>query len=115
MTGQQPLIALRRAGKKPACVWVHDDDWPMSLRGAREWHTQPNPFTGKVFAELHIAESDMPETLDLRCLVGLQVHLMSDRGDERARRMFNAIANAEPSLLVAVIAGEVVFHGGSNG
>lgn len=115
MTGQQHLIALRRAGKKPACVWVHDDDWPMSKQGAREWHTQPNPFAGKVFAELQVSDTDIPETLDLRCLVGLQVHLMSDRGEERARRMFNAIASAEPALLVAVIGGEVLFHGGSNG
>lgn len=115
MNGHQKLIALRRSGMKPACVWVHDDDCLVSQAASRAWHMNPNPFDGKVFAEIHIDSTDTPEALDLRCLVGMHVYLMSDRSEERARRMFKAIADAEPQFLVSVIGDEVVFHGSANG
>lgn len=115
MTGQKALIAMRRKGRRPACVWVWDDCNPVSVRAAREWQDHPNVFAGKLFACIHVAETDVPEALDFRCLVGMDVHLFNDRSEERARRMFKAIKNAEPARLVSVIGQEVVIHGGSNG
>lgn len=115
MTGHQQLIAMRRAGKRPACVWVWDDADQMSARAAREWQDNPNPFVWKLFACIHIAEADVPEALDFRCLVGMHVHLFNDRSEDRARRMFKAIEKAEPALLVSVIGREVLIHGGANG
>lgn len=115
MTGHQHLIAMRRAGMRPACVWVWDDADPLSARAAREWQDSPNPFAGKLFADIHIAETDVPEALDFRCLVGMHVHLFNDRSEERARRMFRAIEKAAPARLVSVIGLEVLIQGGSNG
>lgn len=54
MTGHEPILAMRRAGKAPASVLVTDD--------ARE------RLNG---ATVYIAPDDTPELLDLRFLVGL--------------------------------------------
>lgn len=115
MTGHDALLKLRRSGLKPACVWVLDDDEPASAQIARDWHTEPNAFAQKLFAHIRLVAADVPEALDLRCVVGLQVHLTCDRGPARAKRVFNAIAAADPAFLIAVHGGEVWTHGGING
>lgn len=115
MTGHEQLIAMRRAGKRPACVWVWDDADPVSARAAREWQDNPNPFAGKLYAEIHLSETDVPEALDFRALVGMRVHLFNNRGADRARRVFKAISKAEPGFLISVVGDEVLIHGGANG
>lgn len=115
MTGHDALLKLRRAGLKPACVWVLDDDEPTSLRMARDWHTEPNTVAQKFFAHIQLAQTDIPESLDFRPLVGLQVHLRCARGKARARRVFNSLAAAEPAFLIAAEGGEIWTHGGIDG
>jgi len=115
MTGHEHLLALRRSGMVPACVWVSDDDTTASIRSARDWHTQPNSVLGKLVAHIRLAADDIPETLDFRPLVGLRVHLVCDRDQARSRRVFRALADAKPSFLIAAHGGEVWTHGGPNG
>lgn len=115
MTGQDALLKMRRGGMVPDCVWVCDDDTAASVRSARDWHTQPNPFTGKLAAHIRLTATDIPETLDFRLLVGLRVHLTCHRSASRARRVFDAMAAAKPAFLIAAHDGEIWTHGGVNG
>lgn len=115
MTGHEPLLKMRRSGKRPACVWVTDDDSRHSIQAAADWHQMPNPFTEKLFAHIHVRESDIPESLDFRCLVGLTVHMECERGEERARRLFDSIVEAGPAFVIAVQGEQVWTHGVKNG
>lgn len=110
MTGHEPLLQMRRSGVKPDCAWVMDDDAPDNLVTARSWHESPNEFTHKYQAHIHTKAADIPEALDLRCLVGLQVHLICARGADRCKRLFDAIAAAKPALLIATHGDEIWTH-----
>ena len=56
MTGQEKILALRRAGRSPRTVWVHD-----SLVNLRDGAT------------VCLSPQDVPEQQDWRFLVGLNV------------------------------------------
>lgn len=107
MTGHQALIAMRRDRKVPTCVWIVDG---IDL-SCRDWHQQPNSFDGTLHASVQIDATDVPGTLDLRFVVGLKVHLVPARGDDRARRLFDAIVAAKPRSLFSCINNEVVIYG----
>jgi hypothetical protein len=66
MRGQEQLIAMRKAGKKPRSVQIfvgHDpsEEW-------RDWHE-----VCARHAEIEIADDDFLSSLDLRFVVGLAV------------------------------------------
>ena len=112
MTGHTQLLAMRRAGMKPECVWVVDDDSEVGRMQAATWHESPNDFAGKFFAHIQISESDVPDALDFRCVVGLRVHVECGRSLERSKRLVRALADAKASVVMAVIGDElVVCHG----
>lgn len=84
MTGHEPIIALRRAGKRPATVLLTDD--PNMVREG---------------STVHIAQSENPDLLDLRFIVGVTVQI--DGFDWRwIERMAVACERAE--------AGRVLCH-----
>lgn len=112
MTGHEPLLQMRRAGRKPACVWVLDDDSAETRTLASDWQTFPNAFSQKYHAHIRLNADDVPEAMDFRCLVGLQVHLSSSRGKARARRIFDAIAAASPDMVLAVQGDDFWIHQG---
>lgn len=110
MTGHEALLKLRRAGKRPACAWVVDSDDKLAVDMAMDWHKEPNPYAHKLFAHIRLKSDEVPEALDFRCLVGLEVHLECRRGRDRAQRLFKAISQANPALLMAAHSGEVWVH-----
>jgi hypothetical protein len=73
MTGHQPILALRRAGKKPLFVWVSDFTWAL-LDGLT----------------VSVA-GDTPELLDLRFLRGTTA-VVTAGSAERADRIAAACA-----------------------
>lgn len=101
MTGHEHILKMRRAGMAPACVWVMDDDTPYTVKVAADWHEQPNAFAEKLFAHVRLIETDIPEALDLRFLVGLAVFFQCDRGVDRAKRVYRVLEAARPSFLIA--------------
>lgn len=101
MTGHEALLQMRRAGHKPASVWIADGDAPIFRAMAADWHKEPNVKAGKLFAHIHIAENDTPEYLDFRCVIGLSVHIESFREEKRARRLFKAVTEALPLQVLA--------------
>jgi hypothetical protein len=104
MTGHQQLLAMRRKGFKPAGVCVVDG---VSIF-ARDWHEEPNSYDGQFHAEVQIDEHDIPEALDLRFLIGLSVVLVGERGDARARRVFDAICAAKPFVAGTVLSDSLI-------
>jgi hypothetical protein len=116
MKGHNALLKMRRDGLKPECAWLLDDDSTASAKSAQDWHTEPNPFTGRLAAYIQLSSADTPELLDLRMLVSLRVLMVCCRSDKRARRVFDSIASANPSFLIAEQGGEIWTHtGGING
>lgn len=104
MTGHEQLLAMRRKGYAPAGVWVSDTGAPLCWKAARDWHEEPS------WPEIVLREDDMPEAMDFRCLVGLCVHARSDRSEERAARLFEAIKAANPAIVIAVLDGQTQVH-----
>lgn len=68
MHGHEHLIAMRRRGLRPAIVWLVDGQPPRPSRLDREY---PQPDA------IQVCAADSPALLDLRCVVGLQVHVMA--------------------------------------
>lgn len=109
MIGHEPLQAMRRSGRVPRCVWITDGP---DIR-ARDWHAEPNCCDLEKHAVISLAESDIPEALDFRCLIGLEVHISAERGAGRAMRLHNAAVEAEAALVATTIhsaAPELVLH-----
>ena len=87
MTGHEPILAMRRARRKPAFVTVSDrpchTDWA-------KWGDQP----------VVCVAGDTPELLDLRFLVGLNVMIAGLNGD-RVRQLFAACIEAGAARALA--------------
>lgn len=110
MTGDRPLIAMRRSGMHPAGVWVTDSDDQYARITAREWPLHREEQRGHQAAHLRIEASDIPEALDLRCVVGLTCHVATDRGATRFTRIFEALIAAGAAAVVGVHNDEVRMH-----
>lgn len=84
MKGQDAIVKLRRKGIKPHAVFVYDLPAQRVFDGT----------------DVLIEESDIPETLDLRFLVGLTVHV-SVIDSPKGRRISQACAAASKRCVTA--------------
>lgn len=89
MNGYQPLLDMRRSGFVPPAIFVTDGEVECDLD--KRW---TDPIWGSRFAHVRIDDGDVPEALDLRFAVGLQVHIDGLRGDDRAKRLHDAFVAA---------------------
>jgi hypothetical protein len=110
MTGDQALIAMRRAGANPYGVWVTDSDDEYSRATAREWPRHRDLKTGHQAAHIRLDANDIPEALDLRCVVGLTCHVATDRSATRFDRIFDALITAGAGIVVGVHNDQVRMH-----
>lgn len=99
MTGLEALQTMRRARRVPRCVWITDGP-DVRARGALD---EPNYADMQRHAVLSVSESDIPETLDFRCCIGLEVHIAGDRGPDRAQRLHAALVEAEAKRVITSI------------
>lgn len=107
MTGHQPLLALRRAGCHPSSVWIADGIEPACVDWQKHpWHGIPGEFLPSV----RIDEEDIVDALDLRFVVGLNVHVRGDRGERRLRRLYAAVVEAKPARAIAVLQSETLIY-----
>lgn len=97
MNGHQPLIAMRRAGLVPPAVFVTDGAVEFDLD--KNWTDE---LRGSVFAHVRIDERDIPEALDLRFAVGMQIHIDGLRGDDRAKCLHDAFVATAPKLVATI-------------
>jgi hypothetical protein len=77
MRGHQDLIAMRLAGKVPQLVNLH-----MGTDPAQQWRDWPTANPWASIAHIEIRDSEPAARADLRCLVGLPVHV---HGADEAR------------------------------
>jgi len=110
MTGDRPLIAMRRRGRNPDGVWITDSDDFYSRTTSREWPMHCEPTSGHQAAHLRIEANDIPEALDLRCVVGLTCIVETDRGSTRFNRLFDALVAAGAATVVGVDNNVVRVH-----
>ncbi len=89
MTGQEQIVALRRNGYRPACVWVND---------------YPNHLASSLTVSLSPAET--PELQDWRFTKGLTV-IVSGEDEGRVRRI-----EAQCQAFAARVLGTVFHHTG---
>lgn len=99
MTGHEALRAMRYDKHAPRCVWITDGD---DIR-AKDWHHEVNHVDQQRHAVISLAAGDIPEALDFRCLVGLEVHIAGDRGEARANRLHNAAIEAKAKRVITSI------------
>jgi hypothetical protein len=90
-----------------------DDDSAATRQIASDWQTFPNAFSEKYHAHIRLNADDVPEAMDFRCLIGLQVHVSSVRGVDRQKRIFDAVAAAGPDLVLAAQGDDLWVHKGA--
>jgi hypothetical protein len=90
MRGHEPILAMRKAGKRPAVVFLND--YP-GLPGELDWAQHGEHATVEVCG-------DQPELLDLRFLVGMRVSISAETVD-RAERFMQACKEAGAELVGA--------------
>lgn len=114
MTGDQALIDMRMRGRSPNGVWITDSDDEYSRLTAREWPAHGRPATARQpahqAAHIRLVPDDIPEVLDLRCVVGLPCHVATDRGATRFTRIFDALIAAGASAVIGVHDDQVRVH-----
>lgn len=95
MRGHEAIIAMRKAGMRPAMVFLND------FACDTDWHKWGDHATVDVSGE-------KPEWADLRFLVGLTVSITS-KSEKRAKRFLEACKRAG---CVTVAAGSPEFYDG---
>jgi hypothetical protein len=113
MTGERALIAMRRNGRNPHGVWVTDSDDTYARTTAREWPMHRFEKRGQPdhhAAHIRMDANDIPEALDLRCVVGLTCHVATERGATRFNRIFDALIAAGAAVVVGVHDDQVRMH-----
>jgi hypothetical protein len=75
MKGQEQIIAMRKAGKRPSFVFIND--WECDT----DWEQHGDHATVSTFG-------DVVQLLDLRFLVGLKVSI-SSKSEIRAKALFD--------------------------
>lgn len=107
MNGHQALIAMRRKGVRVAAIFVADGQSDFDLD--KSW---THPIMGSRFAHVRIDEIDIPEALDLRFAVGMQVHIDGYRSEARAKRLHDAFVAADAKIVGTIYEEkEWVHHG----
>lgn len=95
MRGHQALIAMRREKKRPQGVWISH----RRSSDCMTWHlyadTMPYP-------EIEILPTENPETLDLRFVVGLVVHVSGCDDYKLAKRLHDALKKASAKQVITV-------------
>lgn len=111
MTGHEALKQMRLQHRRvPRAVWITDSDDHYARETAMKWPDHRNVFDHNYHAHIRVEANDVPEALDLRCVVGLVCHVSGDRTSSRTRRLFQALIDANASVVVGLIDGEVKYH-----
>jgi hypothetical protein len=95
MRGHEALIALRREKKRPQGVWIVHGRSFDCLAWDKSVDTIPYP-------EIEILPTESPESLDLRFVVGLTVHVSGSPNYHKAKRLHDALVSAGAARVITV-------------
>lgn len=105
MIGHMPLIEIRKAGKAPKAVWI----W-VGMDG-KKWAASWADFEDTLaHPKVCIEDKDRIDQLDLRFLVGMQVHI--DGNDDRVLEAHLASLKAGAKDVFTLWRGELVWDRG---
>lgn len=103
MIGHQSLIAARMAGYRPSDVWLTC----VHAGQAYGRFTHPEAQIGQMsngqwvgHPDIHVADDENASALDLRPVVGLVVHIVSDNR-ARAMQLMRRVAQFSPAKVLA--------------
>ena len=109
MIGEQGVIRIRKAGKRPKAVWlwvgINRDKW------AAEWVNFSDLWA---HPDVCIDPKDKIDLLDLRFLVGLQVHIDGDDTTERVLAAHLAALKAGAKDVFTMHRGELIWDRGED-
>jgi hypothetical protein len=97
MRGHEPLIAMRMRGMTPSTVELMVDQ-RMPSWFWREWPTERHPGE-PIHARILVGETDSPQLLDLRCLIGLTVQV-NGPNPERVATVAQACTDAGAARVI---------------
>lgn len=101
MRGHQALIDLRREKKRPQGVWIsHSPSLDCLL-----WHQNADTLP---YPEIEILPHESPETLDLRFVYGLTVHVSGCNDYKKAKKLHDALVAAKAARVITIV-GEILI------
>ena len=105
MIGHMPLVEIRKAGMRPKAVWV----W-VGMDG-KKWASSWADFEDHLaHPQVCIEDKDNIGALDLRLLVGMQVHI--DGNDDRVLEAHLASLKAGAKDVFTLWNGELIWDRG---
>jgi len=96
MRGHQALLTLRSEKKRPQGVWISHRP---SLH-CMTWHLYADTLP---YPEIEILPTENPETLDLRFVVGLTVHVSGCNDYKIAKKLHDALKKAAARRVITVV------------
>jgi hypothetical protein len=100
MKGADAVFAMRRAGKRPKGVWITQTESPYCLMWQKYDDLQAYP-------EVEILPHENPESLDLRFVVGLTVHVSSKKYD-LGKKLHHALLKSGAKRVITVVGGVLI-------
>lgn len=104
MRGDMAIKELRRMGKKPVQVWVFLLDEKTQMPKLID---PEDLLESDLLPEIHIEPHEDPQSLDLRFLAGVIVHLQGQDSD-RLRSAYARLKTCQPSRIIT--SGPDIFH-----
>lgn len=101
MRGHEALIELRREKKRPQGVWITQKPSIDCMKWDKALETLPYP-------EIEILPNEIPESLDLRFVIGLTVHVSGGKNEKKARRLHYALLNAGAARVLTDVNGMII-------
>ena len=107
MTGQELIIRIRKAYKRPKAVWVWVgiNHLPGTALQADYEDLWAHPW-------VDITPEDKIEHLDLRFMVGLQVHIDGNDSRERILKTHRQASLAGAQMVFTMVEGNLIFNPG---
>jgi len=101
LRGSDALMTMRKAGKRPVGVWISHRPSPFCNTWQKydDMHAWP---------EIEILQSENPENLDLRFVVGLIVHVSGCFDYKVAKKLHEALLKASAKRVITTV-GKVII------
>lgn len=97
MRGHEAILAMRRVGAAPACVWLHDvPAYTEHTSAGRGWQLSTN------HAQVEVLEHEPARRLDLRFAAGLTLWVHT-RSAARLRAVHNAARESGVGRVLGVL------------
>jgi hypothetical protein len=101
MRGHEALIEMRRDKKRPQGIWITQNPSIDCMKWDKNVETLPYP-------EIEILPNEIPESLDLRYVVGMTVHVCGATDYKKAKRLHAALVEAGASRVITDVNGLLI-------